>query len=104
MAVPCYSVETDLDLWVAPLWRNSLFFSNRRAEALSGVADPDKLLSAPCREASPDERERNLSIGSRRSSFLLFLDDKRAAFTLKALKGLIYLTASIGPFARPWMN
>jgi hypothetical protein len=47
VAIPCRFVKLGFDLWVDPLWSNSLFFSERLVGALSDISDAEKMLSTP---------------------------------------------------------
>jgi hypothetical protein len=57
--LPCRQPDTDVDLWVDPLWPQSLFLSNRLVEALDAegllMGTKDGWRTRPCRAPLPEE-------------------------------------------------
>jgi hypothetical protein len=57
--LPCRQPDTDVDLWVDPLWPQSLFLSNRLVEALEAegllMGTKDGWRTCPCRAPLPED-------------------------------------------------
>lgn len=57
----CHAINTDLDLWVDPLWSGSLFLSHRFVGAVRECGQLEKLYLHTCHEATDEDLALDIS-------------------------------------------